>query len=77
MVWEVCPYTNGNEDAVCHQCPEIEINENYGEVQRMCRSLAETACRIVMAFQARENSNPPGNSITNTGSGNSETEIVS
>lgn len=54
MVWEICPYTRGNAEMTCSQCPATVEHENYGAVVLGCRARAEEACRVVMAVQAME-----------------------
>ena len=64
MVWEVCPYTRGNAEMTCSQCPATIEDENYGPVVLGCRSRAEEACRVVMAVQALEASERDGSDST-------------
>lgn len=55
MVWEVCPYIeghNGLEDG-CEECPEWEDLDGE-QVKRVCRAMAEEACRVMMAVQRTE-----------------------
>lgn len=47
QVWAICPYLRNLER--CKGCPRSEQDENYGEVTRGCRALAEEACRVVEA----------------------------
>jgi len=55
MVWEVCPYLRMDmENWQCMGCPAWEDDERHGKVQKMCRGLAEEACRAFMAVQRRE-----------------------
>lgn len=53
MVWEVCHYTNSNNECCAH-CPQWEDDPDYGKVQRGCYTRAAEACRIVFAMQNRE-----------------------
>lgn len=64
MVWELCPYLRPGLS--CAACPSTEHDEDYGEVKRGCRGMAEEACKVVVAMQAKEAvralepSRPPG-----------------
>lgn len=50
QVWALCPYVSHKER--CSGCPKTEEDPDYGEMQRMCRGLAEEAARVVMATAA-------------------------
>lgn len=52
MVWAICPWVQRHYGQ-CEKCPEYQpINGEM--VQRGCYAMAEEACRVVFAMQARK-----------------------
>jgi hypothetical protein len=47
QVWAVCPYIS--KEKRCKGCPASEEHPEKGSFVRMCRALAEEACRVVVA----------------------------
>ena len=53
MVWALCPYMDSRNLQRCMGCPKWEDWGSRGKATRGCRALAEEACKIVLAAQAR------------------------